>query len=119
MEIPSDTSNIQPYASINGIKIAVEDNNDASNITANKEDRKIPETEREKMAEQISEFISSINTDLSFRIDEKAKRNVVTIYETSTGKIIRQIPDEAMLEILRDLRDQVARYTSGLLIDKV
>ena len=67
------------------------------------------------MVQQMNDFISSINTGLSFRVDEESGRDVVTIYEADTGDIIRQIPDEEMLEILRRLRDQTARYSSGLL----
>ncbi|GAK87026.1 flagellin protein FlaG [Vibrio ponticus] len=81
--------------------------------------QKLSEQEREKVVEQMNEFISSIQTGLSFRIDEQSGRDVVTIYEESTGEIIRQIPDEEMLEVLRRLREQTARYSSGLLIEKV
>ncbi|CSI80845.1 flagellar protein FlaG [Vibrio cholerae] len=43
---------------------------------------------------------------------------MVTIYEASTGDIIRQIPEEEMLEVLRRLaREQDHR--SGLLMAKV
>jgi len=142
MEISSNTSNIQPYGSNGGIKLASE-NNGAPNVSSRKESNKTSEInrkhvqsveatielvkqreklnkqERETMVEQMNEFISSINKGLSFRVDEQSGRDVVTIYEASTGDIIRQIPEEEMLEVLRRLRDQAARYSSGLVIDKV
>ena len=65
------------------------------------------------MVEQMNDFISSIQTGLSFRIDEQSGRDVVTIYEESTGEIIRQIPDEEMLEVLRRLREQTAAILLG------
>ncbi|EPE37895.1 Protein flaG [Candidatus Photodesmus katoptron] len=80
---------------------------------------KIPTEEYSKMLEQMNEFISFIGTFLSFRIDETSKRNVVTVYEASTGNVIRQIPGEEMLEIIRNLKNQATHYSSGLLIDKV
>lgn len=142
MEIPSDTSNVQPYGSQSGIKLASENDSAQrtppkakSNVVVEVDQRhaqsvdaaielaqqreRINKAERAKMVEQMNDFISSINTGLSFRLDEESGRDVVTIYEASSGDIIRQIPEEEMLEVLRRLRDQNSRYSSGLLIDKV
>ncbi|MCZ4295625.1 flagellar protein FlaG [Vibrio sinaloensis] len=137
MEIPSYTSNIQPYGSESGTKLAskydgvqqvssqkeqvstTEVSEKASQtvekaIEASQEREKLNRAERERIVEQMNDFISSINKGLSFRVDEESGRDVVTIYEADTGDIIRQIPDEEMLEILRRLREQTARYSSGL-----
>lgn len=137
MEIPSYTSNIQPYGSESGTKLAskydgvqqvssqkeqiskTEVSEQASQtvekaIEASKEREKLNRAERERIVQQMNDFISSINKGLSFRVDEESGRDVVTIYEADTGDIIRQIPDEEMLEILRRLREQTARYSSGL-----
>lgn len=65
----------------------------------------------------MNEFISSINKGVSFKVDEESGRDVVTIYEATTGDIIRQIPDEEMLEILRRLAAHTS--SSGLLVEKV
>ena len=82
------------------------------------EDREAMNQEaRDKMAEKMQDFISSIDTDLSFRLDEESGRNVVTIYEASSGDIIRQVPEEEMLEVLRRLRKDTAKYKSGLVFD--
>ncbi|MFB9134904.1 flagellar protein FlaG [Vibrio sp. AK197] len=142
MELPSYTSNVQPYGSQSGTKIASKYDN-AQSVSSQNEgnalrevaeqatqsvDQAIERTqmrerlnreERQKLVEQMNEFISSINTGLSFRVDEESGREVVTIYEAQTGDIIRQIPDEEMLEVLRRLRVQTARYSSGLVNDKV
>jgi flagellar protein FlaG len=137
MEIPSYTSNVQPYGSDSGTKLASKydivqqvsskkeqvSTKDQSEQTSRfvekaieiaQERQKLSRVEREKIVEQMNDFISSINKGLSFRVDEESGRDVVTIYEAETGDIIRQIPDEEMLEILRRLREQTARYSSGL-----
>lgn len=142
MDISSYTSNIQSYGSQSGTKIASEYDKpqDASLLSEKvvksemdlltsrgveqaveviQAQQTLSEKEREKAVEHMNDFISSMNTGLSFRTDEQSGRDVVTIYEQSTGDIIRQIPDEELLEVLRRLRDQTARYSSGLLIDKV
>jgi len=71
--------------------------------------------ELETMVKEMDHFVNSINRGLAFRIDEESGRNVVTIYEASTGDIIRQIPDEEMLDILKRL----ATHSSGLVEEKV
>ena len=137
MEIPSYTSNVQPYGSDSGTKLAskydiVQQVSSKKEQVSTKEQseqttrfvekaieiaqerEKFSRVEREKIVEQMNDFISSINKGLSFRVDEESGRDVVTIYEAETGDIIRQIPDEEMLEILRRLREQTARYSSGL-----
>ena len=130
MEMPSNASNIQPYGSPNGIKIASDEGSSASSISRLKEatshgkvekskeeateaaiqlaqERKeLNDEERVKMVEKVNEFISSLNKGVAFKVDEESGRDVVTIYETTTGDIIRQIPDEEMLEILRRLAAQ-------------
>ena len=137
MEIPSYTSNVQPYGSDSGTKLAskydiVQQVSSKKEQVSTKEQseqtsrfvekaieiaqqrEKLSRVEREKIVEQMNDFISSINKGLAFRVDEESGRDVVTIYEAETGDIIRQIPDEEMLEILRRLREQTARYSSGL-----
>ena len=149
MEISSYTSNIQPYGSQSGTKLASESDStrstqapreterseklsekiseqakerQAESVAAAKElarDReRISEDQRAKVMEQMQEFVSSINKGLSFRFDEASGRDVVTIYEADTGDVIRQIPEEEMLEVLRRLaRD--SDHRSGLLMTKV
>lgn len=137
MEISSYTSNVQPYGSESGTKFASKNDgvaytsstkenvsdvkiseNTAKSVEraveVSKEREKLNREERARMVDEMNDFISSINKGLSFRVDEDAGRDVVTIYEADTGDIIRQIPDEEMLEILRRLREQTARYSSGL-----
>ncbi|KJR29452.1 MULTISPECIES: flagellar protein FlaG [Vibrio] len=142
MEISSYTSNIQPYGLQNGTNVAYGKSGALPSMSGPKENSS-PETvknddpnfsieaavkmsqerqqlnreERVKMVEKMNEFISSINKGVSFKVDEESGKDVVTIYEARTGNIIRQIPDEEMLEIFRRLVSQATR--SGLLVDKV
>lgn len=152
MDGPSYTSNVQPYGSQSGIKIASEndsvkgasDSKDdyrmvqradntvrmaqqtqrgqdqvlASAVEQSREQQRVSEEQRAKIVEQMNDFVDSFNRGLAFRVDEESGRDVVTIYEASTGDIIRQIPDEEMLEVLRRLA-QGQSPTSGLLLTKV
>ncbi len=55
------------------------------------------------LVKRLDEFISSTSTGLSFRMDEKSGKSVVTVYEVSSGDIIRQIPEKEMLELYQQL----------------
>ncbi|MDO6705201.1 flagellar protein FlaG [Photobacterium sp. 1_MG-2023] len=79
------------------------------------EQRQLHRQQLEKLVERIEDFVGSMNKGLAFRIDEESGRQVVTVYEKESGEVIRQIPDEDMLVLSR----QIATYTTGLLTTKV
>ncbi len=87
-------------------------------VKAAEQREKISQEQREKMMEQMKDFVSSINKGLSFRVDQETGRDIVTIYEAATGDVIRQIPEEEMLEVLRRLAQDRERH-SGLVMTKV
>jgi flagellar protein FlaG len=61
----------------------------------------------ESVTRQIDSFLRSINRSLDFRLDEATGQMVVTLRDSSTGEVIRQIPGEEALRI-------AARIESGL-----
>jgi len=70
----------------------------------------------EKVVERIEEFVgSNLNKGLAFRIDEDSGKSIVTIYDKRTGDVVRQIPDEDMLALSR----QLAANSGGLVTTKV
>lgn len=144
MDISSYTSNIQSYGAEDGTKVASKNGygigvpgsarsvGDLSLLSAKGTEHdfsvqtavKLAESrqefnreEREKMVAQMNEFVTSINKGVAFRVDEGSGRDVVTIYETHSGNIIRQFPDEELLVVLRRLAEHTAN--SGLLAEKV
>ncbi|MDD9154787.1 flagellar protein FlaG [Aliivibrio sp. S4TY2] len=64
---------------------------------------------------ELNEYVKSMGRGLSFRLDEESGRQVITVFEVSSGEIIRQIPDEKMLEVAREL----AASASGLIAEKI
>ncbi|GAL06887.1 flagellin protein FlaG [Photobacterium aphoticum] len=70
----------------------------------------------EKVVARIEEFVgSTLNKGLAFRIDEESGKNTVTIYDKRTGDVVRQIPDEDMLAVSR----QLVNHSGGLVTTKV
>ena len=51
----------------------------------------------EKVAAQLESYLRSVGRSLQFSIDSESGRTVVSVRDSSTGDLIRQIPnDEAM-----------------------
>ncbi|MDA9557523.1 flagellar protein FlaG [Vibrio sp.] len=69
--------------------------------------------------EQLNESIEKMNIRLSFRFDEGSGRNVITVYDLQTGDILRQIPNDEMLDVVSRLRKQDGRYPTGLIDNKI
>ncbi|MGL5335229.1 MAG: flagellar protein FlaG [Enterovibrio sp.] len=67
------------------------------------------EEQLEVLTQKLDEFIKENGKGLSFRLDEDVGRYIVTIYELSSGEIIKQIPEKEMLEILKQLSSSKKR----------
>ncbi len=67
-----------------------------------------------KAAKDLNEFARSIQTNLSFSIDEGSGRSVITVTDTQTGDVIRQIPAKEILAVANLIRESTASE-----IDKV
>ena len=66
------------------------------------------------VAEQLNEFMRASSRDLEFRVDSGADTTVVTVRNASTGEVVRQIPNEDALRLMRRLNAQ-----SGTLVDLI
>ncbi|MEP7311679.1 MAG: flagellar protein FlaG [Pseudomonadota bacterium] len=56
-------------------------------------------------AQHLEDYLRRSGRDLSFRVDEAAGATVVTVRDASTGEIIRQMPSEEALRLLRRLNE--------------
>lgn len=79
------------------------------------ETQELQREQLERLVERLDEFMSTFNKGLAFRLDEETGRSVVTVYEMSSGDIIRQIPEKEMLE----LAQQLSLHARGLVAEKV
>lgn|SRR5699024_10536314 len=57
------------------------------------------------LAEQMDEFVGSFNQGLKFRVDEDSGRHIVSVVDTHSGDVIRQIPTEELLDVIARLAD--------------
>ncbi len=63
-------------------------------------------------ARQIDSYLKSVGRQVEFRVDDDTGMTVVTVRETATGEVIRQIPNEEVLQLARRFE-----ASSGTLLD--
>lgn len=116
------SSNMQPTSSVNTVnKTAKAEPSEAmtqSQAIVVEAEQKLETKKKEelhKAVKELNEYVKSMDRGLSFRLDEESGRQVITVIEVSSGDIIRQIPDEKMLEVAREL----AASASGLIAERI
>ncbi len=71
-----------------------------------------------KAAKDLNDFAKSIQTNLNFSVDEGTGRSVITVTDTQTGDVIRQIPAKEVLAVANLIRETTASEAEkvGLLL---
>ena len=52
---------------------------------------------------QIDSYLKSAGREVAFHVDDATGTTVVTVRETATGTVIRQIPNEEVLQLARHI----------------
>lgn len=53
----------------------------------------------------VQNFVSDMQRELQFSVDEDSGRTIIRVIDSDSGKIIRQIPPEELLQIARSVTD--------------
>lgn len=67
-----------------------------------------PEESRRNLAEAIAklnEHMKKSGRDLNFSMDEVLDYPVITVKSTTTGEVVRQIPNEAVLRVAQNIEN--------------
>lgn len=57
--------------------------------------------EIEQVVEKLNAFVQLTQRDVSFGIDDQSGRDVISVFESETQELIRQIPSEEALALLK------------------
>jgi len=68
----------------------------------------------EKPLKQLNEFARIYQRSLQFSVDEVSNRTVITVINTETDEVIRQIPSEEVLLLARNLEREKSVILSVL-----
>ena len=78
-------------------------------------------TELDQAVENVAGYVQNIARDINFSVDADTRMPVVTVTDQESGEVIRQIPNEEMLEISKSLEDAQRRNSDtvhkGLLFE--
>jgi flagellar protein FlaG len=55
------------------------------------------------IAAQLQDFLQSSRRDIEFRVDADTGTQVITVRDANTGDVIRQMPSEEVLRVLKSL----------------
>ena len=81
---------------------------------------KVPEFEAKDLSKALDDlrsYVEGLGRDLSFRQDESIDRSVITVRDERTQKVVRQIPNEEVIAIARQIRENLEEVRAGLLLD--
>ncbi|QPG04964.1 flagellar protein FlaG [Salinimonas marina] len=87
-----------------------------------KELSKPQEADIDVAVEEIESFLQIQNRNLAFSVDEETKRSVVTVKDSASGDVIRQIPSEEVLRLaerIKDLQQDIGSSVGVLINNKV
>jgi len=69
------------------------------------EPKQVDSVQLEQAVTELNDYVQKVERDLQFSVDEDLGRTVVKVVDRESGELIRQIPDQSLLEIARGLRD--------------
>lgn len=81
----------------------------------------VPEFEKLDLDQAMADlqaYVDGLGRSLSFARDESIDRSVITVRDTQTNQVVRQIPSEEVVAVARQLRDEMTEMRAGLLMDK-
>ena len=79
-------------------------------VTRPEQNREASEVDQEAVKErlessvsQLKDLVQSVQRDLQFSIDDYSGRTVITVLDSNTAEIIRQIPSEEVLALAKNI----------------
>lgn len=67
----------------------------------------------DEVVKNVADFVQNIAREINFSVNEDSGRYVVTVTDAGTGEVIRQIPQEEMIQISEHLAE-FQRTKTGL-----
>jgi flagellar protein FlaG len=92
----------------------------ADKEVAKPEPKPLLKFDSEEMMQNLREALDSLNEQakkngrgLNFSVDEKLNRHIITVRNTQSGEVVRQIPTEVAIKVAHNIED-----IKGLLLDE-
>ncbi|MDH3589038.1 MAG: flagellar protein FlaG [Gammaproteobacteria bacterium] len=59
--------------------------------------------ELQAAVDTVRNFVADMQRDLQFKVDEDSGRTIITVIDSESGQIVRQIPSEELLQIAKSV----------------
>lgn len=99
-------SKVQEVTPIQGVSVKIEQKPDNP-------ERQMPAEQAQDMVESMNNFLMSADSQLKFVFHDQLNQYYVTIVDSKTDEVIREIPSKKLMDIHAAMRDFV-----GLLVDR-
>lgn len=73
----------------------------------------LPNEKAKSMVESMNKFLGSVQSQLKFQFHDELSEYYVTVVDSTTNEVIREIPSKKLLDIHAAMREFV-----GLLVDR-
>ena len=58
----------------------------------------------EEAVTRLNDYVQTVQRDLQFNLDETSGKTIITVVDSKTSEVIRQIPDDVALRLARELQ---------------
>ena len=112
--ISDSVINVPLNASIKTPEIAtLVTTNDNNFSTENLEQEDLPAAKAKTMTDAMNKFLESTNTELRFKYHDELKTYYVTLINSKTDEVVREIPSKKLMDMYAAMCEFV-----GILVDK-
>ena len=125
MEISNSVKSFGVSIDSSGAAKAAESVDGRSNVAAESKslEMKAPPAVKEfepadvdKAIADLQKFVEGLGRSLSFRRDDTINRSIITVRDSTTNQLVRQIPAEEVVAIARDIRQDLEAKRAGMLL---
>lgn len=67
----------------------------------------------DKVAQQLQKFVGEMNRGLEFSVDKDSGRDVIKVFDKSTGDLVKQFPSEEVLTLVAKLSEMVGGFVDA------
>jgi len=85
-------------------------------IKAPPEVKKFEGPDLDQAVADLQRYVDGLDRSLSFRRDESIDRSIIIVRDANTNQLVRQIPAEEVVEIARQLKQDLDAKRAGMLL---
>jgi len=71
---------------------------------AEKEKVEVTPQQIEDAVTKLNDYVQTVQRDLQFNLDDNSGKTIITVVDSHTSEVIRQIPDDVALKLAQDLQ---------------